>query len=112
MGRERTSLEFWDGFEKQANMFLRMMGKGKAVDRLNKIRTVSPNFGKPPGFGEQFMKSPSTALSNVAAKASATHHSPSKKILRGAGALGIGAAGTGYMAIREKEGDTWYGQQP
>lgn len=98
MGREVSTVNFWNGFEKQAGlmgqMAARVAGRGKAVDRLNQIRKVAPNAMKPENLLGQIMRSPSKGLANAAARHSAAYHSPKERLMRAAG-YGLAGAGAG-----------------
>lgn len=115
MGQKRVSLEFWEGFEKEAGIMGQiastLTGRGKAYNRLQSIRATSPGFGKPQGFISQFMKGPSNAIANATAQGISKHQSLPQKALRIGGAGIIGAGAVGYGLARQKEGDNWYGQQ-
>ena len=86
---------FWNGFEKQANILGRIGTKYTAMQRLNRIRSVSPDALKPTNLLAQIIKSPSKGFANAAARKSATWNSPKEQALRvfGAGTIAAGVAG-------------------
>jgi len=105
MGRESLSLEFWEGFEKQAGILgqvgAKLTGRGAAFNRLQQIRKTAPGAFKPEGFMSQFQKSPSNAMANAAAKYTGKYNSPKERMLRtvGKGIIGGGALAYGVSKI-------------
>lgn len=96
---------FWAGFEKQAGILGRIGTKFNAMQRLKRIREVSPDAFKPQNLLAQIIKSPSKGLANAAARKSATWNSPKEKALRVLGVGTIGATGGAYMLNKSNRED-------
>lgn len=101
MGREISALDFWHGFEKAAGVAgqiaARVIGRGKAVDRLNKIRKTQANAFKPDNLLGQMLRNPSKGMANAAARHSSAYHSPKEKAMRTVGKTMAAGAGAAYL---------------
>lgn len=115
MGREVLTVEFWSGFEKQANLVgqvaARAAGRGQALGRLNKIRKASPDAFKPANLLGQIITNPSKGMANAAARHSSAYNSPKEKLYRTVGKTMLAGAGGAYLVNKMDPDPEAYGRR-